>query len=73
MRISIDQSNDRLHGRTIATQQLRTEVTGRLGEWLPIGGLDDASSRSSSGIGSSGQSSRARSTQLFLKVELLDQ
>jgi type II secretory pathway component GspD/PulD (secretin) len=73
VRINIDQSNDRLHGQTIATQQLRTEVTGRLGEWLPIGGLNDSSTQHSSGLGSTGQSSRSNSTQLFLKVDLLDE
>src|SRR5690606_22148188 len=37
VRISIDQSNNQLQGQTIATQQLQSEVTGRLGQWLPIG------------------------------------
>jgi hypothetical protein len=73
VRVSIDQSNDRLHGQTIATQQLRTEVNGRLGEWLPIGGLTDTSSQHSSGLGSRGTSARSSSTQLFLKVDLLDE
>jgi len=72
VRVSIDQGNDRLQGRSIATQQLRTEVSGALGEWLPIGTVGGTARQQSSGIGSLGQSSQAQSTQLYLKVEALD-
>ncbi len=69
--ISIDQSNNRLKGQTIATQQLQSQVSGALGQWLPIGVISDTASLQSQGIGSRGQSSQASSTQLFIKVELL--
>ncbi len=69
--ISIDQSNNRLKGQTIATQQLQSQVSGPLGQWLPIGVISDTASLQSQGIGSRGQSSRASSTQLFIKVELV--
>lgn len=72
VRISIDQSNDQFAGRDIATQQLRSEVSGALGEWLPIGVLNNSASQRTSGIGSRGQSSQASSTTLYIKVDLLE-
>jgi hypothetical protein len=72
VRISIDQSNDSLDDSRLATQQLRSEVSGALGQWLPIGVINNTASQQDHGIGSIGQSDRTTSTQLFLKVELLD-
>lgn len=72
VRISIDQSNNQLKGQTITTQQLQSQVSGPLGQWLPIGVINDSASQQTQGIASRGQSSRAQSTQLFIKVELLD-
>jgi hypothetical protein len=71
VQISIDQSNNQLKGQTIATQQLQSQVSGALGQWLPIGVINNSTSLQSQSIGSRGQSSRASSTQLFIKVELL--
>lgn len=72
VRISIDQSNDQFEGRTIATQQLQSEVSGALGQWLPLGVISQSANRQDSGIGSRGQSAQSASTQLFIKVEALD-
>lgn len=72
VRISIDQSNDRIQGSQIATQQLRSEVSGALGEWIPIGGIDTSSTQQDRRLGSRSQSSQANSTQLFIKVEALE-
>jgi hypothetical protein len=72
VRISIDQSNDQFEGRTIATQQLQSEVSGGLGQWIPIGVISQSASRQDSGIGSRGQSGQSTSTQLFIKVEALE-
>jgi hypothetical protein len=71
VQISIDQSNNQLKGQTIATQQLQSQVSGALGQWLPIGAIGNSANLQEQGIGSRGQSSRATSTQLFIKVELL--
>jgi hypothetical protein len=71
VRISIDQSNNQLKGQTVSTQQLQSQVSGALGQWLPIGVISEAASQQTQGIVSRGQSSRANSTQLFIKVELL--
>jgi hypothetical protein len=69
--ISIDQSNNQLEGQTITTQQLQSQVSGALGRWIPIGGISNSASDHTQGIASRGQSSRTSSTQLFIKVELL--
>jgi hypothetical protein len=71
VRISIDQSNNQIEGQTINTQQLQSQVSGALGQWLPIGVISDSASLQSQGIGSRGQASRSSSTQLFIKVEIL--
>jgi hypothetical protein len=71
-RISIEQSNNQLEGQTISTQQLQSQVSGTLGQWLPIGVIDQAATQQNQGIGSRGQSNRKSSTQLFIKVELLE-
>jgi len=72
VRITIDQSDDALNGRTINTQQLRSEVSGAVGQWIPIGMISDVATRRDSGIASRTQSERTGSTQLFLKVELVE-
>jgi len=72
VRITIDQSNDSLDGRTINTQQLQSEVSGALGQWIPIGMISGVGAQQDSGIGSRAQSNNTSSTQLFLKVELLE-
>ncbi len=71
VQLSIDQSNNQLKGQTIATQQLQSQVSGAVGQWLPIGVISNTASLQSQGLGSRGQSSHAGSTQLFIKVEIL--
>jgi hypothetical protein len=69
--ITIDQSNNQLKGQSIATQQLQSQVSGPLGQWIPIGVISSSASVRDQDIGSRGQSERASSTQLYIKVELL--
>jgi hypothetical protein len=71
VRISIDQSNNQLKGETISTQQLQSQVSGGLGQWIPIGVISDTASQRTQDIASREQMHRANSTQLFIKVELL--
>jgi hypothetical protein len=72
VQISIDQSNDQYERGTIQTQQLQSQVSGALGQWLPIGVVNTTGRQQDQGIGSYGQSSSASSTRLYLKVELLE-
>ncbi|HTO46424.1 MAG TPA: secretin N-terminal domain-containing protein [Burkholderiales bacterium] len=50
-------------------QQVSTTASGRLGEWFPLGGVDQSATRSQSGIlyGSSG--ARASSSSVWVKVD----
>ena len=50
-------------------QQISTTASGRLGEWFPLGGIDQSASRSQSGIlyGSSGV--QASSSSVWVKVD----
>lgn len=56
---------------TINTQQLLTTVSGRLGEWLELGGSVGEQSGSSGAIGAYGSGSASRQRRLLLKVEEL--
>jgi hypothetical protein len=71
-RISIDQSNDRVQGAQIATQQLRSEVSGALGDWIPIGAINSSANQQDRGLGSRGQASQTSSAQLYIKVDVLE-
>jgi type II secretory pathway component GspD/PulD (secretin) len=52
-----------------SVQQISTAASGRLGEWFPLGGIDQSATRSQSGIlyGSSG--ARASSSSVWVKVD----
>lgn len=54
------------------TRQLDTVVSGRLGEWLTLGGIDDSASVSTSGIAS--RSHRTTNSDEFVqvRVEIID-
>jgi type II secretory pathway component GspD/PulD (secretin) len=55
----------------IETQSLTTQVTGRLGEWLELGGLSGASSTTQRGILSRGYTTSSDERSLWVKVELV--
>jgi hypothetical protein len=55
---------------TIDTQQLSTTVAGRVGEWIPVGGIDETSSRSSAGIGATHLETQHDANTLWVRVEI---
>ncbi|MGQ0510591.1 MAG: secretin N-terminal domain-containing protein [Betaproteobacteria bacterium] len=55
----------------IQSQRVATTVSGRLGEWIEIGGASTSSSRSGSGILSSGESRASGAISTWVKVEEL--
>ena len=58
------------YGRTTArVQNVSTVVTGRLGEWIPIGGMSRSYSGSSRGLASTGSSGGSSNDPVYLKVE----
>ena len=71
--VDIDQRDDRLQGRNIATQSLQTQIRGRIGEWIPLGGLNAAQAGSGREITSYGSNASNANSDLAIKIELLDQ
>jgi len=71
--VDIDQHDDRLQGSNIATQSLQTQVRGRIGEWIPLGGLSGARADSERGLTNYGNSSGSSLSDLVIKVDLIDQ
>lgn len=70
--VDIDQRDDRLQGRDIATQNLQTQVRGRIGEWIPLGGLSTSQSGSDRAVTNYGSNTANSTSDLAIKVDLLD-
>lgn len=76
--VDIDQRDDRVQGRSIATQNLQTQhlqtqIRGNIGEWIPIGGLNAAQSGSERAVTSYGNNSSGSTSDIAIKVEVIDQ
>jgi type II secretory pathway component GspD/PulD (secretin) len=50
-------------------QRIVTTASGRLGEWFPLGGIDQSATRSQSGILSSSSGTRSGTSSVWVKVE----
>lgn len=53
--------------------QAATTITGRLGEWMELGGISQSSNSDSSGILSSAGGQQSQETSIWVKVELIPQ
>jgi type II secretory pathway component HofQ len=58
-------------GGAIDSQRVATTVSGKLGEWIDLGGASTASARSGQGILSSGESRASGTSRTWVKVEEL--
>jgi type II secretory pathway component GspD/PulD (secretin) len=58
-------------GGGVNVQRASSVVSGRLGEWIELGGITQSESRSGSGILSGSSSSRSDSRSIWVKVEEL--
>jgi|SRR5690349_4196391 len=67
--LSISQQDERVAGGGIQTQSLNTQVTGRLGSWIQLGGVNESSSRSDNGILSRSYGTDANELSVWVKVE----
>ena len=56
---------------SIDTQSARTTITGRIGEWLPVGGVTEQSKRSQSSIGSSSSTKSQSQQSIWIKADLI--
>lgn len=77
--VSRQHNNLRISGRypqrgwqprpNIAVANISTTARGKLGEWIAIGGIDQAVSTRQSGIGSGSRQQQAAKSQIFVRVE----
>jgi hypothetical protein len=56
---------------SIDTQSARTTISGRIGEWLPLGGVSEQSKRSQSSLGSSSSSQSSSQHSIWIKADLV--
>ena len=56
---------------SINTQSANTVISGRIGEWLEIGGVSEESSGSQSGIGSYGSSQGRKTDHIWIRADLV--
>ena len=56
---------------SIETQSANTTISGRLGEWLPLGGVSEQFKRSQSGIGSSSSSEGSNKSSIWIRADLI--
>lgn len=67
--LQIDQQDERVAGGGIQSQSLNTQVVGRLGTWIQLGGVSESSSSSNSGILSRSYSTGTNELSVWVKVD----
>lgn len=70
--LDIAQQDERLANGNIQTQRLTTQVSGRLGEWIQLGGISESANSRQSGILSREYSTRSDERSIWVKVEKRD-
>ena len=68
--LDISQRAEAMRNGTIETQQLETQVSGRVGEWMALGDVRSTANVSRSGVGSREYSTRRDERTVWVKVEL---
>ena len=64
-------SQSKKRAGSIETQSANTTISGRLGEWLPLGGVSEQFKRSQSGIGSSSSSDGSNKSSIWIRADLI--
>lgn len=67
--LQIDQQDERAGGNGIQSQSLNTQVMGRLGTWIQLGGVSESSSSTNSGILSRSYSTGGNELSVWVKVD----
>lgn len=67
--LDISQQDERVADGGIQSQSLNTQVMGRLGSWIQLGGISESSSRTDSGILSRSHSTHGNELAVWVKVE----
>lgn len=63
------QSQSKTRGGDINTQSAKTTITGRMGEWLPIGGTTEQTQRSQSSTGSYTSTQSRNNESIWIKAD----
>lgn len=67
--LEISQQDERVAGGNIQTQSLDTQVIGRLGTWIQLGGVSESSSSTRRGVLSRSHSTDSNELSIWVKVE----
>jgi hypothetical protein len=67
--LEISQQDERVAGGGIQSQSLNTQVIGRVGSWMQLGGISESSSRSDSGVLSHNYSTGGNELSIWVKVD----
>jgi hypothetical protein len=59
------------HTGSIETQSANTTIAGRIGEWLPVGGVTEQSQSSQSSIASSSSTKTKSQSSIWIKADLI--
>ncbi len=69
--LEISPFKNALRGGSIATQSARTTLTGRVGEWLLVGGVSEQLKRAQSGTGSYASTQSRRNEGIWIRADLI--
>ena len=67
--LDIEQQDEQLDSGTIQSQRLTTQVTGRLNQWIELGGISESGERSDSGVLHRQYSTHSDDQSIWIKVE----
>jgi hypothetical protein len=67
--LEISQQDERVTGGNIQTQSLNTQVVGRLGSWIQLGGVSESSSSTSRGVLSRSYGTDSNELAIWVKVD----
>ncbi len=70
IRVTHDQVKDEhKRDKTIKTQGYQSTISGQLGEWISLGGINLSDSKTDSGLGRSYTTQRSQDMNLYLKID----
>lgn len=70
--VDINQRDDRVQQRTIQTQSLQTQVRGRIGAWISLGGISEQRGGSDSNYTNYRSSSSSSLADITIKVDVIE-
>jgi type II secretory pathway component GspD/PulD (secretin) len=68
--LEVSQQAQTIRNGTIDSQQLQTQASGRVGDWLALGGIEESSTSTQRGIGTRQYATASDQRSLWIKVEI---